>query len=821
MINVNNFNFIIDVLSPSTFSLYSVVGSKSISFASQTNPCVITSINHGLTTGNLIMIAGVQGMTQLNNLSYTITVIDMNTFSLNGIDATGFSPYTSGGTWYLSEDSTLFPAYTTGGIWSVFFADQRYLTLTIFTDPVYLIGQQSITCNITANRAAQVYGNQGPTNTVTVYFGHNLAPLEVIQFNNSAGQLQQRNVVSVTSTTVTFDGAPVTFLSGVYINQFFNIPFGKGFDSILPYTIATFIATITDPSTGINGLQIAINGDDTYPAAFLQIIEPTIIDSNSEFTIDYWYWQKINFTINPPFPGSANVIFQNSDRMENASMAAFNDVIIISNGWDFPQKYDGQTVYRAGMPLGIRPPLIADDTGSAILPFTTGNVYQYAITYEQIDNMGNVVEGQISAVNTYTVVAASASIDVTVNNLIPGVIGQNWNTNSAEATGGTSTPYGPDSNGFYYNPVAVDAGYTLKIGDSAYYGDTTAAVTSGVNADTFIINVGAGHAVVAGDNVYFVDSSGNYISRVVASVTSTSITIQGNQVTVTASTDILDYKVSKVFGDVGIVSGDQTNTNTITLVAGFSLALGDTIDFLDSFSRLQRRVITLVAGNVITISGIPVSVLNLTLIASENQLSTSITLQRSNANGATLAADSFISNNLRINIYRTLEGQSFTPTPSIPDTSNIYLVVSLPNNGLGPATQIYNDVTADAELADTATAQGNILTFPNPMPFPNPPPISKYLVAFGNQMFYAGGERNNDENSDRVYFSNANSPEEVPLATNNFIVPNVNDEISGIGVAGTSLVVGKDNSLWGVSGSFVANQLDALNIIQIAPLDAI
>jgi hypothetical protein len=67
--------------------------------AQPTNPTQITSVGHNLTTGAVITINGVVGMTQLNGNSYTITVIDANTFSLNGVDNTAFGAYISGGTW--------------------------------------------------------------------------------------------------------------------------------------------------------------------------------------------------------------------------------------------------------------------------------------------------------------------------------------------------------------------------------------------------------------------------------------------------------------------------------------------------------------------------------------------------------------------------------------------------------------------------------------------------------------------------------------------------------------------------------------------------
>ncbi len=67
--------------------------------AQPTNPTQVTSPSHGLTTGAVITITGVVGMTQLNGLTFTITFIDANTFSLNGVDNTAFGAYVSGGTW--------------------------------------------------------------------------------------------------------------------------------------------------------------------------------------------------------------------------------------------------------------------------------------------------------------------------------------------------------------------------------------------------------------------------------------------------------------------------------------------------------------------------------------------------------------------------------------------------------------------------------------------------------------------------------------------------------------------------------------------------
>lgn len=66
--------------------------------ATQSNPCVIsTESAHNLRTGEQIQIVGVSGMTQLNDNSYNVTVISPTTFSLDGIDSSAYTAYSSGG----------------------------------------------------------------------------------------------------------------------------------------------------------------------------------------------------------------------------------------------------------------------------------------------------------------------------------------------------------------------------------------------------------------------------------------------------------------------------------------------------------------------------------------------------------------------------------------------------------------------------------------------------------------------------------------------------------------------------------------------------
>lgn len=76
----------------------------------QANPAQVTSTNHSLETGDQIQITGVVGMTQVNNLVFTITLVDANNFTLNGINSTAYTAYASGGTW-TNQQSNVFAIF--------------------------------------------------------------------------------------------------------------------------------------------------------------------------------------------------------------------------------------------------------------------------------------------------------------------------------------------------------------------------------------------------------------------------------------------------------------------------------------------------------------------------------------------------------------------------------------------------------------------------------------------------------------------------------------------------------------------------------------
>lgn len=758
-----------------------------ISGVSQANPAVVQSVGHGLQSGAILLLENIQGMTQLNGQVATITVIDPNSFSLNGVNSTAYS------------------AYTSGGNWSIYFANNRYLTFTIFTDPRFLTTNpgwsvapwslspwgapsgESITCQITVNRAAQVVGNQVNVTTLPVQFGHELAVGDTVMFPNSLGVIQTVVLTATTATSISFATPVVSVLGGTYINQFFDIPFRKGFDVVAPFTIQTFITQITDPLSGIFGLQIAINGDANYPAAFLQLVEPIIIDNNNVFSMDYYYWVACNKTVTTTFPGTANPLYQNAPDYENASFASVDNVIYICNGIDFPQKFDGQNVYRAGMPMGIRPTLAS--AGAGQLP---DGVYTYGITYEQVDALGHIVEGAISETLDITLSGGPNNVNVTVRNILAN---SGWNTDGAIAVGGLTTVYGPDINGYYYDLIPV-TNNNINIGDTAFYNDTIIATKNGASSgpeNTYLVDVG--HGVEVGDSVVYLNASGVKQFRLVSEITVNSITVEGVPTSVADNTNFSANKANLVYGNIAIANGNQNDVNTINVItggAGPTIQLGDIASFVDPSGRVQRRTVTGVGVGTITLSGIPISITTLTLITTETIRATQFSVRRTNTTGATLGANAPISNNLRINIWRTAANGTL-----------LHLLATIPNDSSGPLTQVYLDTITDAQLG---------FDFPNPIRRPDPPPVSKYVLEYGNQLIYAGGKRGDPTNDDNVFFSEGNQPENVPAATNFFSVPATDDVVTGVGIAGTTLIASKNNSIYAVTGDLLTSQFQVTPI---------
>lgn len=75
--------------------LYDVTAA--ITNITQANPAGVTATAHGFSTGNRVFIDNVLSMNNINGREFTITVTGPDNFTLNGVNSSGFTAYTSGG----------------------------------------------------------------------------------------------------------------------------------------------------------------------------------------------------------------------------------------------------------------------------------------------------------------------------------------------------------------------------------------------------------------------------------------------------------------------------------------------------------------------------------------------------------------------------------------------------------------------------------------------------------------------------------------------------------------------------------------------------
>lgn len=101
-----------------------VASDLTITAISKAWPCVVTAAGHGLLSGDLVHLASVGGMTELNGRVFHVDVIGDDTFALRSVDSRLYSAYTSGGvgqvgllTWVMATaDSPIVGSVAVGGI---------------------------------------------------------------------------------------------------------------------------------------------------------------------------------------------------------------------------------------------------------------------------------------------------------------------------------------------------------------------------------------------------------------------------------------------------------------------------------------------------------------------------------------------------------------------------------------------------------------------------------------------------------------------------------------------------------------------------------
>ncbi len=68
-----------------------------IAAITRADPAVVTAAAHGFATGDEVVISDATGMTEINGRRAVVTVVNANSFRLDGVNSTGFGVYGGGG----------------------------------------------------------------------------------------------------------------------------------------------------------------------------------------------------------------------------------------------------------------------------------------------------------------------------------------------------------------------------------------------------------------------------------------------------------------------------------------------------------------------------------------------------------------------------------------------------------------------------------------------------------------------------------------------------------------------------------------------------
>lgn len=342
-----------------------------------------------------------------------------------------------------------------------------------------------------------------------------------------------------------------------------------GFDESSIPTLAN-LKTAVD---AVSGFSATITGISTLePAAVaIPLITSGSFVSNA-YSISCDYLVTVNQPASAANPFANHFAARNLASFENATSYNINSVVYINTGTDEQQKYDGQKVYRAGMP--------APASTFAVTVGGAGNVdagaHIYTMFYRQRDKQGNIVEGDES--NLITVTTAPSTVTVTCPN-IQNTTG--FNTDMATVNGSQTG----------VTTITV-TGSTLKVGDPLFFINratgavvTNRTVQAGSTSTSLIIdgaavNVTNGDIITAGLSIVITRSKvGGTLPYVVAEIANNSGTATTSYTDNVADSTLTEIYSRPAFGfDHGLPpKGRYGSVHYGIAVIGGDLSAGDRV----------------------------------------------------------------------------------------------------------------------------------------------------------------------------------------------------------------------------------------------------
>lgn len=249
---------------------------------------------------------------------------------------------------------------------------------------------------------------------------------------------------------------------------------GKGIDEPSPYSVTNLAAAIN----GLSGFTATVTGTGSTPAAFIKIVRDFQLSGDDDWTGEAAAWTSIPCPISTPYDESFDARFDAD--FEDVTFAQIQNIMLLSSPRENCYKYDGVSLYRAGVP---RPASLSSAEGGA--GNVNGSNYFHRAVMVMKDAVGNYTYGNYLQVSS-GLSPSSKIVNLTIANVQAST---GFKTNCAIVNGAQVA----------VNSITVDASHTIKVGDTAYFFDSVSAA---------------------------------YVEREVTAIGATSITVDGVAVTV-------------------------------------------------------------------------------------------------------------------------------------------------------------------------------------------------------------------------------------------------------------------------------------------------
>lgn len=182
------------------------------------NPGVVTTAtNHNLTTGAQVTASGIVGMTQLNGLLVTVTVLSEKTFSISQNTA-GFSPYISGGVLTPNPINVTPNLFDSPDIYSVPFVNPPAQTVTL------TVHYSTTAPNFTSQASVAQLGSTALAAYVnSIPVGRPLNYLVMAQlFSEAIASVLDPSLISSFTVAVSINGIPTPAVGVIFASDPFS-----------------------------------------------------------------------------------------------------------------------------------------------------------------------------------------------------------------------------------------------------------------------------------------------------------------------------------------------------------------------------------------------------------------------------------------------------------------------------------------------------------------------------------------------------------------------------------------------------------------------